>query len=136
MIIDKIKVGRCVKNLTQLPISPMFIPKAKDEYTRYIIWNKKRDNLVGEFSFWNDGKITDIFFNSTIRGKKTISDAILSVKNFVIKEAQKRNLDKVKIQISANDKKELARTKSILKKLGEVLQEGNKSQDNFTVLSK
>ena len=58
------------------------------------------------------------------------------MKNFVIQEAQKRNLDKVKIQISANDKKELARTKSILKKLGEVLQEGNKSQDNFAVLSK
>lgn len=126
---------RHIKTFTQLPISPMFTPKANDEFTRYIVWSPNQEKFIGEFSFWNDGKITDIFFANTIKGKKSIADTLLSIKNFVINEAKKRNLDKVRVQIPSQTKKELAKTERLLSKLGTLLKKEDISKTDFITLT-
>jgi len=113
--------ARCAKNFNPVKIIPMFQAKESDEFSRYIVLDRKSDGFIGQFNFWKDGKITDLKFVENIKRKKTIADAILSIRNFVIKKGKEENLDSIDFKFPIPDKRDKTHLKRLCENLGAIL---------------
>lgn len=106
---------RCIKKFTKLPIIPKLGESSQDNATKYFIFSKDKKNIIGCFDMEKDGFIYNLKLAEKVRRKQEACNAILSLKEFVVKKAKEKNLDFVKFYVSVLDKNHCAR---LYKKLG------------------
>ena len=94
---SKATIARCIKNHKPLSIRPMFA----DNNTRYFIFDRQ-NRLFGAFNFDESGALSRIKFEPN--RKKTAVDALLTIKDFILKKAKAKGADFVDITILTNKK--------------------------------
>ena len=94
---SKVNIARCIKNHKPLSIIPMFT----DNNTRYFIFDRQ-NRLFGAFKFDESGALSGIKFEPNRR--KTAADALLTMKDFILKKAKAKGADFVDITILTSKK--------------------------------
>jgi len=108
---------RCIKNFTPMRVITKYKSEKAESFTNYFLFDKN-SKILGGFVFDNSGRISDVYISPSIRKTKTLSDALFTMRDFVVGKAKENKWDYITFSLNETQARLIKSFKKLFTGLG------------------